>query len=464
MPMGRHNPGLVMAFKQFVTESYRKFQRLQIDHLRPHLAEDVWITHNYMKWFDRYDHYEMSEDLDIVSWDWYLGTGHLDYIASGASHDLVRGFKQKNFWLMETQPGNVNWSGVNNALNLGEARLMAWHAIAHGADAILYWQWRAALNGQEQYHGSLLDQSGQTRPFYTEAQWLGGELGRVGPLLAGSTIKAKAAILNDYNSRWSIQANPHHKDFDYVEHLTSYYRPLARLNIPTDIIAPGTDLTPYHLVIAPALTMVSPDCVDSIERFVKRGGYLILTNRTGVKDEFDALLPSRPPGPLAEIAGVEVEEYYALDKPVPVKANWFTGVARQWAERLKLVGKNGVVVARYGQANGWLDDQIAITVHPNGRGMVYYVGTYLDDKACFDMLKHMSRTALVRPPFEVPEGIEIGQRTREDRQEIYIIINHLLQEQKISLPFAAYDHIAQTSVEGEMLLIPYGVAVLTKES
>jgi len=122
IPIGSHNPGLMLEFKRFVTESYRRFQQLQLETLRPHLRDDVWVTHNFMGWFDGFDHYELSEDLDLASWDWYVGTGHHDYLTTGAAHDLTRGFKRRNFWLMETQPGNVNWRSINNLLNKGEAR------------------------------------------------------------------------------------------------------------------------------------------------------------------------------------------------------------------------------------------------------------------------------------------------------------------------------------------------------
>ncbi len=265
LPIGYHNPGLMLAFRQFVTESYRRYQAVQIEALRPHLAEDVWITHNFMGWFDSYDHYQLAEDLDLASWDWYIGTGRFDYLETGPKHDLTRGFKRKNFWLMETQPGNVNWSTVNNKLWLGESRLMGWHAIAHGADALLYWQWRGALNGQEQYHGTLIDQSGQPRPFYAEAQWLGRELGKVGQLLAGSRVSADVAIINDYASRWSIQAQPHHQDFDYVEHLVNYHRPFAKLGIPVDVISTDAPVSGYDLVIAPALILMTEAWADKLK-------------------------------------------------------------------------------------------------------------------------------------------------------------------------------------------------------
>ncbi|MDT8305682.1 MAG: beta-galactosidase, partial [Anaerolineae bacterium] len=297
IPRGRHNPGLMLAFKQFVTESYRRFQQLQIELLRPHLREDVWITHNFMGWFPGFDHYQLAEPLDLVSWDWYIGTGHHDYLRTGAIHDLTRGFKRQNFWLIETQPGNVNWSGINNSLNKGEARAMAWHAIAHGADAILYWQWRSALGGQEQYHGTLVDQSGQPRPFYDEARQIGADLAAVGELLAGSSVPAEVALLNDYDSRWSISWQAHHEDFDYVAHFTHYYRPLAARNVATDVISAGAGLSGYVLVIAPALLILDQARAEALSSYVDGGGHLVLTARTGMKDRDNALLPARQPGP-----------------------------------------------------------------------------------------------------------------------------------------------------------------------
>ena len=462
IPNGYHNPGLMLAFRQFVTESYRRYQAIQIEALRPYLADDIWITHNFMGWFDRYDHYKLTEDLDLASWDWYIATGRFDYLKTGPMHDLTRGFKRQGFWLMEMQPGNVNWSTVNDKLWLGETRLMGWHAVAHGAEAILYWQWRTALNGQEQYHGTLVDQSGQARPFYAEAQWFGRELLKLGPVLAGSEVSADVAIINDYASRWSIQAQPHHQDFNYVDHLANYHRPFTQLGIPVDIISTEVPLSGYDLVIAPALILLTEEWADKAKEYVQRGGHLILTARSGMKDEYDALLPARQPGPLVVLAGVEVEEYYALPEPVPVKGNWFDGYSQLWAERLKPTDKDTVVVAMYGASNGWLDEQVAITVKSAGRGLVYYIGAYLDEKAQMDMLRRMAKTALIRPIFDVPPGVEVGKRTSPENIDYWLILNHKLVEQRVPLPWPAYDHLADVNLEDELTMIPYGVAVLSK--
>jgi len=364
---------------------------------------------------------------------------------------------------METQPGSVNWSSVNNPLDKGEARAMAWHAVAHGADAVLYWQWRSALNGQEQYHGTLVDQSGQPRPFYEEVRQLGRDFATVSPLLAGSKLVSRVALLNCYDSRWSVHWQRHHRDFDYVAHFDHYYRPLAARNVSADVISADAPLKGYGLVIAPALLILNENRVEQLTNFVKRGGHLVLTIRCGMKDEYNALLPSRQPGPLADIAGVKVEEYYALENEVPVTGNWFSGVSRLWAERLRVLDEDRTIaVARYGKANGWLDDQIAITVHPHGRGLVYFVGAYLDDAAQQTFIDHVVKMAGVRPVMETPAGIEVRRLVNAEGTGVFVMINHTPAEQLVQLPWQAREYLSGQLVQSKLKFGPYEVAVLTR--
>ncbi len=464
IPIGSHNPGLMLEFKHFVTESYRRFQQLQLDILCPHLKPGVFTTHNFMGWYGGYDHYILARELGMASWDWYIGTGHHDFNQSGATHDLTRGFKRRNFWLIETQPGNVNWAAINNSLNKGEARVMAWHAVAHGADAVCYWEWRSALGGQEQYHGTFVDQSGQPRPFYEEGVQIGREFKALAGLLAGSVVKSRVAMLNDYDSRWSIEWQRHHADYDYVAHFNDYYRPLATNNVNVDVISADEPLDGYKLVIAPALLILNETRAMRLKEFVRRGGFLILTMRTGMKDEFNALLPSRQPGPLAEIAGVEVEDYYALLDPVPVKGNLLEGTSKVWAERLKIIDSTLTIpVARYGVCNGWLDNEPAITVHPYGNGMVYYVGAYLDEGSQQILMSHILTTAGIRV-LKTPAAVEVRTRINDAGQEIYFVLNHDPTQQAVPWPWPMYDHLSHQEIKGDLLLPPYGVAILTKNT
>lgn len=464
IPIGPHNPGLMLEFRRFVTESYRKFQRLQVDALRRHIPPAVWITHNFMGWFDGFDHYELTKDIDMASWDWYIGTGNHDYLKTGAIHDLTRGFKQRNFWLIETQPGNVNWSSVNNSLNKGEARVMAWHAVAHGADAVLYWQWRSALGGQEQLHGTLVDQSGQPRPFYQEAKLIAQDFSKTASLLVDTQPIADVALLNSYDDRWSIHAQRHHRDFDYVAHFNHYYQPLAMRNIAVDVLSVNASIEGYRLVVAPAMLMLNEARAAQLKVFVENGGHLVLTIRSGMKDDYNALLSMRQPGMLAEIAGVEVEDYYVLQDPVPVTGEGIRGESRLWAERLKVLDEAGTkIIARYGKSNGWLDAQAAVTSHPFGKGCVIYVGAYLDSISQQNLLDNVLRSAGVESLMKLPTGVEVRKRVSTTGEEVFIIMNHERTKKQVTLPWQGREHLHERDVR-ELLLEPYGVAIVTRGS
>jgi len=461
IPWGGHNPGLMLEHRHFITHSYTRFQKVQIDAMRPHLAPDAWITHNFMGWFDGFDHYVLSRDLDLASWDWYVGTGRNDYAFSGAMHNIARGYKNRNFWIMETQPNNVNWSPLNNTLEPGETCALAWHAIGHGADAWLYWQWRSAHGGQEQYHGTLIDQSGQPRPFYYDAQALAKDFASASPVLEGTVPAGEVALLYSFDSRWAIQNQRHTRDFDYVNYLVSCYRPLSARNIPTHIFDPDTSLIGYKLVIAPALNVLTESQANALAEYAYNGGHLVLTPRTGMKDDANALLHLRQPGFLREAAGAEVEEYFALLDAVQIQGE-INGEAKTWAERIKILDEaNTHVIARYGSGLGWLTDHPAVTVHNYGKGKVYLIGAVLDTANQDELFALVLNDAGVEPPLVTPNDVEACLRIGMDGREVYILINHSGQERSISLPWNATNHLTnQTGTE--IHLKSYSAAVLTR--
>ncbi len=319
------NPGLLLNWKQFVTDTYRSYSKLHLDAIRKYAEPRQKITTNMMGWFDGYDHYKVAQDLDFASWDDYVGTGHLDPNRNGMAHDLTRGFLHKNFWVMETQPGFVNWSADNNALDKGEVRAMAWHDVGHGAEAVSYWQWRSALNGQEQYHGVLVGADGTPVPLYPEVAQIGAEFTKAGPVLAGTTVESKVAVLQDYDSRWAINWQRHNKAFDPVTALVSYYGPLRKLVRSVDVVSDVSPLSGYKLVVAPGLNVLTPAAVRNLEAYVRGGGSLVLGQRSGMKDEDNGLEVQRQPGPLGEMLGGRVEQFYALDKDVPIEGKWGSG-------------------------------------------------------------------------------------------------------------------------------------------
>jgi beta-galactosidase len=456
---GYGNPGLLLSWRRFVSDTWRSYQKNQLDVIRANSDPRQFITTNMMGWFDRYDHYVVSQDLDLASWDDYVGEGHLDPAKNGATHDLTRGFKRKNFWVMETQPGSVNWAPINNALDKGEVRAMAWHAIGHGADTVSYWQWRSALNGQEEYHGTLLGADGRPVPLYSEVQQLGQEFAKASPFLAGTTVKSDVAILHSYDSRWAINWQKHNSKYDPAAEIVSYYKPLRAISQSIDIVAPTAPLTQYKLVVAPGLNVLSDAAAKNLESYVQQGGHLVLGQRSGMKDDDNGLQTKRQPGPLVDLLGGRVEQYYALTDPVPVQGKFGSGESKLWAELLSAKDSGTEVLESYGKSNGWLDGQPAAITRKIGKGRITYIGAWLDDAAMQSAAKWMTDVSGVKPVLpSVPDGVDVYPRYGS-RGTIFILVNFSKADQTVPLPAAMTDVLAG-GVKQSVNLPEYGVAVL----
>jgi beta-galactosidase len=451
------NPGLLLNWKEFVSDTWRGYQKVQLDAIRAHAEPRQIITTNMMGWFPEYDHYTVSQDLDFASWDDYVGSGHLDFVRNGATHDLTRGFLRRNFWVMETQPGFVNWHANNNSLDKGEVRAMAWHAVGHGSEAVEYWQWRSALNGQEQYHGVLIGADGTPVPLYDEVKQLGADFEKAAPVLAGTTVKSEVAVLNDYDSRWAINWQRHNRAYDPVAALVSYYGPLRALARSVDVVSDTVPLNGYKLVVAPSLNVMTAAAVKNLEAYVRSGGHLVLGQRSGMKDGDNTLYPERQPGPLTELLGARVEQFYALDKDVPLEGDWGSGQGITWAELLGLKSQDAKVLMRYGKSNGWLDGQPAAVTRKVGKGSITYIGAWMDDaerKMAAQWMLIESGVTAVMP--EVPEDVEVSVREGDGRH--VMILENFGDPKTITLPREMTDVLKGGSATS-VTLERYGVGV-----
>jgi beta-galactosidase len=457
------NPGLLLSWKRFVSDTWRSYQKNQLEVIRANSDRRQFITTNMMGWFDGYDHYTVSQDLDMASWDDYVGRGHLDPYRNGAADDLTRGFLHKNFWVMETQPGFVNWAPVNTVLDKGEVRAMAWHNIGHGADAVSYWQWRSALNGQEQMHGTLVGPDGTPVPLYPEVAQIGREFAKAGPALDGTSVHSQVAVLHSYDSRWAINWQRHNQNFDPVDQIVSYYKPLRQVTQSVDVVAPTASLSQYKLVVAPGLAVLSDEAVKNLMAYVENGGHLVLGQRAGVKDDDNSLAVERGPGPLTKLLGGRVEQFYAIDdKPedtVPVTGTWGETTSKIWAEQLSVSAPDAEVLMRYGKSNGWLDGQPAAITRKVGKGRITYIGAWMDEKAMLAATRWMAETSGVTAALgPVPDGIDVYPREGNGKK-VFILVNFAGGPQTVSLPAQMHSVLDDKDVSS-VTLDRFGVVVL----
>jgi beta-galactosidase len=321
-----------------------------------------------------------------------------------------------------------------------------------------YWQWRSALNGQEEIHGVLVGPDGTPVPFYDEASQTAHEFAQVENSFRGTQPLSQVALLYSYDSHWAIQFQKHTERYDDIALLKSYYRALRQISQSIDVISAYAPLDAYKLVAAPDLNVLPKDLADHLLEYVRNGGNLILGPRSGMKDEFNALLPQRQPGFLVDALGARVAQYYALEKDVPLSGLWGTGEASIWAEQLEGNTTGSEVLLRYGKSNGWLDDQPAVITRAYGKGRITYIGAILDDKLMTSAADWLTQKAGVTPVFgPVPEGVEVSRRLGQGKQ-VFVIINYSAETREVALPRAM--NLPLEGKEGNVVqLLPYGVAV-----
>ena len=471
LPGAEGNPGLMLAFRQFTSDGYRAYLANQLQPLRARIDRRQRVTTNY--WIDAraktpasfsadaddLDLDTVTKDLDLAAWDEYIGSGHFDPTRFGMTQDLVRGLLRRPFWVMETQPGTVNWSDTNNALDPGEVRAIAWHAVGHGADALAYWQWRSAPNGQEQYHGTLVGADGAPVPIYDEVARIGAEFAAAAAVLDGTQVVSQVALLNDYPSRWAIGWQRHARDYLAADAAFAFYKPMRDHARSVDVVADTASLDRYKLVVAPALNVLTDATAARLKAYVEGGGNLVLGARSGMKDGANALWPQRQPGPLAALLGARVVQYYALEKPVPVSGAWGQGQGSIWAERLEPTAPDAEIVLRYGAGNGWLEGQATAVTRRVGRGSITYLGTMLDAASMAALTARLMAAARVDPAWAgLPGEVDVAIREGMGRR-VTILTNYGTSERHIALPAAMRDVLAG-GITRSVSLPRYGVAVL----
>src|SRR5664279_1467772 len=324
---------------------------------------------------------------------------------------------------------------------------MAWHDIGHGADTVSYWQWRSALNGQEQYHGTIVGPDGTPVPLYDEVAQIGREFEKASPALAETSVKSDVAILHSYDSRWAIEWQKHNKNYDPVEEIMSFYGPLRAISQSVDIVLPTASLSQYKLVVAPGLNVLTEEASKNLINYVNGGGHLVLGQRSAMKDNDNGLWPQRQPGPLTDLLGGRVEQYYALVDTIPVEGKWGSGDSQLWAELLSAKDPTAEVLMRYGKSNGWLDGQPAAITRKVGKGRITYIGAWLDKKTMAQAASWMTEASGIKPAFgPVPDGIEVSAR-RGAKGTVYILINFSKTSQTIKLPTSMQDVLSGASTQ-----------------
>ncbi|NIZ11876.1 beta-galactosidase [Phaeobacter sp. HF9A] len=402
------NPAHVLAFKRFSSDQVVAFNRAQVEIIKEY--SDAPIAHNYMGRVTDFDHFKLGEDLEISSWDSYpLGfledrvgatpedqrayarQGDPDFQA--LHHDLYRAVGRGRWWVMEQQPGPVNWAPYNPAPLPGMVRLWSWEAFAHGAEAVCYFRWRQAPFAQEQMHAGMLRSDSAEAPAIVEARQVAEELVQAPEV---QPAQAPVAILFDYDADWAWSTQPHGAGLSYFSLILDHYKALRRAGLTIDILPPTTrDFSGYSLVLAPGMMHMPQDLKSAL---AESDAQVLYGPRSGARDGHFSI-PTSPLPPALTGLDVQVARVESLRPDMPVTLEGGGAVV-------------GYLEVLEGQAEVVLQTEAGLPVALRA-GRQTYCGGWLDGPGLDRLIADLGKAAgLVMR--KMPEGVRTRRTATEE--------------------------------------------------
>ncbi|MDO5516540.1 MAG: beta-galactosidase [Clostridium sp.] len=443
-----HNPALRMEWERFRSISIERYAEMQVDLLKEILGEDAVVIHDFSGgYFDKsYDYSKVAQHLDVVAYNNYpVWGGQREPIPNyeiACGLDFMRGAKKQNFWITEAIMGAQGHDVIGYLPRPNQAKMWSYQAMAHGCNSLMYFRYRGATKGAEQYCYGIIDSDNKKRRKFYEVQDFFGEMKKNEDVI-NSSIKSDVAVIYDYESMASFRIQKQSFMMDYKNEVYRLYRPFFEKNINIDVIPSYTDFSNYKVLLIPAMIVFKEDFQKKIEQFVQDGGKVVFTFRTAVKDYYNNLtLGELNPTNYNELVGAYVEEIESLQEGQNVKikgvGNYegMSGSGSVFRDMLKTTTAETL----FEYEDPFFKNLSAVTLNEYGSGEVYYIGCGIDNSV-MDVLAEKIIKDTDIDFIESPQGVEIVKRVMNN-ETYYFVMNHTSEHKEVkNTKLAPYESI-----------------------
>ncbi|MDE3200459.1 MAG: beta-galactosidase [Acidobacteriota bacterium] len=421
---------------------------------------------------------DIAKSLDIVANNIYHATqDNYDGSYQSLQSDFARSLKHSNFLVTETNAQTIGWSSESQFPPYdGQLREDVYTYLADGANMVEYWHWASIAANQETYWKGILSHDLEPNREYAEMSKTAHELKKIGPHLVGLKIHNDVAILYSRDSANAISFMPYGGDAPsrswtgepdgYLSVLQQMHKALYDLNIGSDFVFPETtDFSQYKLLIVPVLYISDDALLQRISNYVKNGGHVLMTFKSGFANENSAVRWVRAPGPLREATGFSYQEFSNLEKPLSLKGDPFHVGAegnkvKYWAEFL--MPEHAQAVAYYDHP--FFGKWPAITENHYGSGTLTYEGTFLSDPLQLAIMKRaITEAGLASGDQQLPSKVHISHGVNRMGKKVHYYFNYSSDPQIVSYDYAAGTNLLddKSVTHGQKLtLAPWDLAII----
>lgn len=314
---GTINQSLAAEFCKFQRSLVTKFLSWQADIVREYKRDDQFITQNFdfdwtthsIGYQSQVNQYDASRCMTVAGADIYHPSNEeLTGAEITVCGNISRSLKKDNYLILETEAqGLTPWLPYP-----GQLRLQAYSHIANGSNSVMYWHWHSIHNAIESYWKGVLSHDFSENETYREAVVIGNEWNKIGSHLKNLKKENKIAIMLDNASLTGFTQFPLEKAGanGYNTVMRWFSDALYRLNIEYDMISSREqDFSGYECLIVPALYSAPESLLLALDSYVRNGGHLITTFRSGFSDEYLKIYPDMQPHILHECLGLHYDQF-----------------------------------------------------------------------------------------------------------------------------------------------------------
>ncbi len=451
------NPTHSLDFARFSSDELLACYEAEAAIIRSHSPHPV--TTNFMGFsmgVDRpIDYAAWAEKMDVISNDHYLvAEDPRNFQDLAMTSDYIRGLSQGAPWiLMEHSTSAVNWQPRNIAKAPGEMLRNSMQHVARGADAVLFFQWRAAQAGSEKFHSAMLPHSGTDSKVWREVVELGAALKSISELVGSRVSEAQVAIIHDADSRWASELDSHPSvDLNMMAETRLWHDALYRAQVTTDFRRATDDLSAYSVAVVPMQYLMTDAGASNLHAFAEGGGTVVVTYFSGIVDEADHVRLGGYPGAFRDLLGVRIEEFFPLRSGETVELSRY-GQGNLFSELGR--ADDAEVLAEY--SSGPTAGSPAVTRRAVGAGHAYYVGTSLSDAGVREFLGDVAAHTELTLAAESTDDLEIVRRSNGETTWLFAI-NH--GPTAVDVLSHGIDLLTGTATDGRLSLAGGGVAVI----
>lgn len=376
-----HNPALRLDWERFRSKSIVDYSNFQVELLKS-IIPDCVVIHDFPGGgLDKHvDYSKVAQKLNVVAFNNYPVWGGQKEpippheIAFGL--DYIRGLKRENFWITEAIMGAQGHDITGFLPRPNQAKMWSCQGMARGCSSLIYFRYRGATKGAEQFCYGILDADNKKRRKFYEVKDFFHNIIKYEDILE-QPIKSKVAMVYDYDSLASFRIQKQSILLDCHQEMKKFYKPFYDSNIMVDIISEDKDFSEYKILILPVMIIWKKELTEKVKEFAKNGGIVVMTYRTAVKDiDNNLTLGEMLPVGYNDFVGAYVEEieslqeYNSLDLEGEGFFNEIKGKGGVFRDML--VSKGAEVLFRYNDK--FYDTFSAVTKNSYGKGKVYYIG------------------------------------------------------------------------------------------